>query len=90
MRTVVAIAAAMACAGLAILPARAGERPAAPPAPDFCAAYGPGYKAVGSSGTCVKVTGSVEVDVSASPSGRHPSAADSTGWITTRPPAGGN
>ena len=59
-------------------------------APNFCDVYGPGYRAVGTSGTCIKISGTVDVGISASTSGGKSSAATSTDWIRTKPAKNGN
>ncbi len=67
------------------------EAPAAdPPAANPCDVYGPDYKPVGASGTCVKLGGSIEFDVGITSTGGHPSVTTSTDWIRTKPARKGN
>jgi hypothetical protein len=69
----------------------AADKKAAPAdAPNFCDVYGPGYRPVGTSGTCIKIDGSIDVGIGASSSGGQPSAAASTDWIKTKPAKNGN
>lgn len=86
------IAASAWFAGFLLLPAAGGEKPK--PAPDGqpqpCDVYGPGYEPVGGTGICIKITGSVELDVMSSLPSGHPSVANSPDWIRTKPAKGGN
>ena len=68
----------------------ADEKAPAADAPNPCDVYGPGYRAVGTSGTCIKISGTVDVGISASTSGGKSSAATSTDWIRTKPAKNGN
>jgi len=79
------------CAALFAATAGATEKTgASTDAPNPCDVYGPGHKPVGTTGTCIKIGGSVEVEIGTSSSGGPPSAATSTDWIRTKPAKGGN
>jgi hypothetical protein len=79
------------CAAVLTLSAGAAEKKAAPPNPPGpCDVYGPDYKPVGSTGTCIKISGSVEFGVGISAAGGRPSAATSTDWIRSKPSKNGN
>ena len=91
-RAILSVAARASVAALLVSPASALEKqkdaPRSQPKP--CDVYGPGYQPVGETGVCIKITGSVEVDVTASfPSG-HPAVANSPDWIRSKPAKGGN
>ena len=68
----------------------ADEKAPAADAPNPCDVYGPGYRPVGTSSTCIKISGSVDVSIGASSSRGAPSAATSTDWIRTKPAKSGN
>jgi len=71
----------------------AGERnaaPAADPPANPCDVYGADYKPVGVTGTCVKIGGSISLDVGITSSGGRPSVATSTDWIRTKPAKNAN
>jgi hypothetical protein len=71
----------------------AGEKnavPAADPPANPCDVYGADYKPVGVTGTCVKIGGSISLDIGISSSGGRPSVATSTDWIRTKPGKNGN
>ena len=89
---ILSVAALAYCAGLVGLPASAAEKPsdAAESQPKQCDAYGPGYEPVGGTGACIKITGSVEVDVTASSPSGNPSGANSPDWVRTKPARSGN
>ena len=69
---------------------KSSKKEAPADAPNFCDVYGPGYRPVGTSGTCIKIDGSIDVGIGASSSGGQPSAAASTDWIKTKPAKNGN
>jgi hypothetical protein len=91
-RAILSVAALAYFAAFFVSPASALEKPkdAAGIQPNLCDVYGPGYEPVGATGVCIKITGSVELGVTASfPSG-HPPVANSPDWLRTKPAKGGN
>jgi hypothetical protein len=85
-RNIVPVIAATWCLALFALPAVAVEKQASwADTPSPCDVYGPGYKAAGATGACVKIGGSVELDISSG----QPPAASSTDWIKTTPAKNG-
>jgi len=89
IRTILSVVVAAWCAAFLAAPVAAAEKQWVwGDQPQSCDVYGPGYQSVG--GTCVKVGGSVQVDVTASSPSGDPSAASSSDWITTKPGGNGN
>lgn len=88
--TLLRVGAVLLSLALLAVPAAATAKkpPATASAANSCDLYGPGYKPVGDTGVCLKISGYVEFGVGASFGSRHP--ASSSDWIKTKPAKNGN